>query len=208
MSDPILDQWLDSGTIRTEQVNLFADQAIMAEMQKLIERRTELEESTPRGQRAMGEANPFKELEREEAALWEKYEASKSVWTVRALLPEETDAIHDEFPEPPAPQMLPKAAPAKAKEAWAVERDAFVKQSQQQAIERDLRFVATATIKVETAHGTVDAVSVEQVRAMRAKQYGPDRVRMLVEAITRSTVGEEEMPRPKSSNGSESTEEQ
>ncbi len=207
MSDSILDQWLESGTVRTEQVNLFADQAIMDEMQQLIERREELQ-GTPRSQRAMGEADPFKALEREEAALWARYEASKSVWTVRALLPEETDAISQEFPEPMAPQMLPKVAPAKAKEAWAVERDAFIKESQRQAIERDLRHVAKATIKVVTAKGEADSVTVDQVRAMRAKEYGPDRINMLTDAIKLATRGEVEMPRPKSSTGSESTQEQ
>jgi len=205
MSNSVVDQWLNSGTARTETVELFADQAIMDEMRDLIARRDILESQSTTGQRAMGEANPMRDLERDEAALWARYEASKSTWIVRALTPDETEEIRDEFPEPMAPQMLPKVAPAKAKAAWAVERDAFVKESERQAIERDLHFIAKATISITTGQGATETISVAQVRAMRAREYGPDRIEMLTKAIAKATRGEVEMPRPKSLSGSEGT---
>lgn len=205
MSDSVFDQWLESGTVRTEDVKLYADQALMGEMYALMEQRDALEAAPASGQRAMGDANPLKALEAAERDLWARYEASASTWTVRALTPVEVKKIRESFPEPNAPQMLPKVAPAKAKAAWAVERDQFIKASEAAAHERNLHFIATATIKVVTGTGEADGVTVDQVRAMNAREYGPDRVGMLIVAINKATQGEVEMPRPKSLNGSEST---
>lgn len=204
MSDSVIDQWLESGTVRTEDVKLYADQAIMQEMHRLTTWREALE-AEPKGQRAMGDTNPMKALEAAEAALWERYEASASTWTVRALTPAEVKKIREDFPEPLAPQMLPKAAPAKFKAAWEIERDQFIKDSETAAIERNLHFIALATTKVVTGAGEADGVTVAQVRGMREREYGPDRVGLLVNAINKATSGEVEMPRPKSLSGFEST---
>lgn len=217
MSDSILEQWLETGTINSETVSLYADQAVMKEMGALVDEREQLEKDRA-GQGAtvsvfaMGEANPKSVFDAREAALdareealWERYEASKSEWTVRALLPAEVIAVRDKFEIPNAPKMLPAAAPAKAKAKWDRDFAEWKQNAERAEMLRHIHMVQKAVTEVKVGDHVMEGVTVVQVQALADATYGPQRLGLLVAAIERVTTDAGEMPRPKSLSGSEST---
>lgn len=199
----IFDAWLESGTVRRVTVTLYNDPTLEQAILDLEERRAEIEE---RGnERTLGEKSPIAQLERDEEELLARLEASKSTFTVKALLDTDFDTAKDQFPEPEAPQMLPKAAPAKAKEKWARDRDLYVKAAAEAERERRLLLIAAAVERVETTRGTAAGVTVEQLRKMldggkdhaEWAAYGAYRLRVLWEAVQEARRGDVKVPAPK-----------
>lgn len=203
LTEDIFDAWLESGTIRRVTVDLYNDPTIESALVELEERRAEIE---ARGaERTLGEKSPLAQLEKDEEALLKRLLASKVTFTVKALLPDEFDKAMETHPEPEAPQMLPKAAPAKAREKWARDRDIFVKAASEAERERRLMLIAAAVDKVETVRGTAPGITVDQLRKMldggaergEWAAYGMYRLDVLWSAVQEARRGDVKVPAPK-----------
>ena len=194
----IFDDWLESGTVRQITVEIQNDPAVVDAFAILEKRRAEIEANATAGEYSRGETDPLAEIEAAEDVLMERWNAGKSEWTVRALTPAEAKAIAKAHRDPSPPQMLPKAAPAAFKAKWEAERDEWLEASSETTLTRNLHFIAKAVVKVKTAKGERASVTVDQLRAMYAREYGPRRAELLLNAVNAATQGEVEMPRPKS----------
>lgn len=193
----LFDDWLESGTVRHIDVELQNDPSVVDEYQALQKRRAELEGSPEADERSIGDTDPLTEIEAAEAALMDRWEAGKSTWTVRALTPDEAKAISRAHRDPEPPQMLPKAAPANAKAKWEKDRDAWREAAGETTLTRNLHFIAQAVVKIKTVKGERGSITVDQLRAMYQREYGPTRIEKLLVATNQATQGEVEMPRPK-----------
>lgn len=203
LSGDVFESWLESGTIRRVTVTLYNDPTLEADIAELEQRRAELEETG--AERMLDEPSGLAQLARDEEALLERLEASKSTWTVKAILDTEFDKANAAHPEPEAPRTLPLAAPKKAKEQWVRDRDAYVQASAEAERERRLMLIAAAVERVETWRGTAHGITVEQLRKMLTggeqnaewAAYGAYRIKVLWEAVKEARRGDVKVPAPK-----------
>lgn len=68
--------------------------------------------------------------------------------------------------------------------------------------ERNLHLIAAAVISVVTPRGTASEVSVDALRAWKAKPHGKQNLSRLLEAVDDITLNEVQVPSPKSLRGS------
>ena len=197
MNEPFsLDSWLESGTTATEQVTLYADRALAGEFTALERRLAALEQATGGGDDPLDGAGEAESIHAQMEDLYRRWEASKAVWTVRALADEEVEAIWASHPVPKAPAAPPDDAPAEAKRAHQGALDLHLRTVKHLVTERNLAYIAAAVTRVETSGGAVDAVTVDQLRKMRSRPHGAQDVTRLLEAVNRVTQGDVEVPRP------------
>lgn len=211
MSESAVKAWLSTATTRTEEVILFADQesvdALAGLYEEVDELNAEIEKQSKQpasSQRAIGDksdaagmAARVKELQDKVDTLEARAEESKSTWTLRALTRKEISELRAEYQEPTAPQLPPKAAPAKVKEKWERERDAWKTKALAIGEERTLAEISLAIVKVVSAAGETDEVSVEDLRGILDAEYGDYRINMLYQAVQDASNNEKGMARPK-----------
>lgn len=193
----ILEDWMESGTVNRVEVVLPGDMAIAGELKALAKRRAEVEADAADGDRSISEVDPMVELDAAEDALMKRWQDGKSTWTLRPLTGDEEDGFAHQFVDPSPPQMLPKAAPAAAKAKWDTDRNEWRDALRTVTLDRNLHRIATAVVKVETAKGSKASVTVEQLRAIRSREYGPERIDMLFAALDEAGSGKVQMPAPK-----------
>ena len=211
MTDPTPDVFanlLNSGTAKRVTVSLYGDQEGLHELAGLYDEAERINaaiESASKapGQRAAGEKSQARVLEAEAAALQARIdecearvEPSISKWTVRALTRAELRDISVEYREPLAPVMPPKSAPKAVKEAWEADRDAWLVQATALGEARVLAEIATAVVSVETATGVLDAVTIDQLRALLDAEYGDDNITALSNAVKSASKSERDVSRP------------
>src|SRR5690625_3133097 len=97
--------WMETGTVAERKVTHYHDQAAYSDYLDWERRYEEAEtqHGADGGEEVLGSKDVFAELDAEGERILERLEASKSVWTVRALSNEELEAIDAEhpFPKPP-----------------------------------------------------------------------------------------------------------
>lgn len=201
-------EWLESGTIKRREVPLYADAAIMDEMVALDARIQQVEAQEKRdrenGDRSFADKSLLEDLQAEAEALWERYEASKSVWHVRATTPAERDEALNLFPSEDAPLMPHRSAPMAVKKAWEKARDEWKPRAAKAEMERRLLLLSKAVEKVEIGGNTITSVSVDDLRAMLNGAYGTERIDMLWRAVDEASK-QGEAPVPFSHRASETT---
>lgn len=211
MSDTFdLIDWINRGTVGERDVVIYNDPSLVAEYERLEARHAELlRDADDDPEATLADEHPAAAIEREMVELYERFEASKMTWTIRALTDAEVRAIHERLPLPDGPRepREPKGSP-KASQAWAEYRRALAayKADLERHLERvaevqddrNLHTIAAATMRVTTTAGTVDGVTYEQVRALREGPYGKVRVERLINAISDLTTKEAVIPAPKS----------
>lgn len=205
------DEWLETATVARRQVTIYNNPALFEEYQAL---QAELDAAdkaaaTAGGDEALDASDPRPELFARMEDLYERWQASKSVWTVRAL---SGDEVEDSFePEkggiavPPQPVPPLDKAGEKAREAYARRFTAWSKANTQAQRERRLVMIAWAVLKVEApgrvSERRVDGppiVTVEQLRAMRSRPHGEQWIARLYQAVDDATKDNPEIPRPTS----------
>lgn len=206
--DPI-DMLLAHGTATTETVNLYSDQALMAEIEEFYARRdralneAQIADDMAAAMLAMGEARPATveqieaEFDREEAELLARYEASQIKVTVRALEQDEIDSIREMFPMPDAPPMLARSASQKLKDLWAKQRDEFRRKAEEVERLQDAHMVATAVIEFRSGETVRESITPEEVLRIRRAAFGAQRIGRILDAIKRCSTERTEVPRPK-----------
>jgi multidrug efflux pump subunit AcrA (membrane-fusion protein) len=209
-----LDDWLSTGTLARRAVAIYNDPALAAEYDILAEQVEAAERAAVAGlsaggaaaEAAMGDDTDLPELYEEMARLHERWEASKAVWIVRALVEDEVDAITKLHPDPEIPELI--RVEKKPGEVWSEEQLAAGRQYREQRAAaltaRNLAMIAKAVVEVRTPRGvrrttdTRPAVTVEQMRALRGRPHGEAQTARLLQAVESATTGEVEVPRPTS----------
>lgn len=195
--------WIESGTVARRTVTIYNDPALASEYEALAARLAEAEAAeSDDTERTMDEAPESVAILAQIEALWERWQASKSTWTVRALSGDEARAIVDRHPVPDAPAKPLDTAPAAEKAAHAAAVKAWLRESDRVSAERNLEFIATAVVEVTTNRGTVHHVNVDTLRRMRSRPHGHHRIEQLVTAVNEATQGDVEIPRPTSPGNS------
>lgn len=200
-----LDDWIESGTVARRQVVIHNNPALVEEFEALEARLTALgdaPDADPEADGPLSASDPH-EAERAEihAALenvYERWESSKATWTVRALSHEDVEATFDAVPVPKRPVPPLEKAGQKAQEKFAAEVSTYQAKVNKADVERRLHMIAASVVGVETAQGSVDSVTVDQVRALRDRPHGTKWVDKLYEAMSAATEGDVEVPRPTS----------
>jgi hypothetical protein len=232
MSDPTLDiepgapvgvtaesfdlmDWIESGTVGRREVTIHNDPALYAEFQAIQAERDAVKAALDAagGERTLDDVDPFADLDGRESDLADRWEASKAVWTVRALSSDEIEATFETVPQPKIPVQppikpsTPDKVAAAMNEQWVEQVAAWQKAVKEADRERTLHIVAAAVVSVQTARGTVDRVSVDAIRALRDRPHGEQWVGVirsdgkrasgrLAEAVEAATEADVPIPRP------------
>ena len=207
-ADPLaglsLDDWIETGTTATEQVTIYADRALAGQFTAMERRLAALGESTGDGDDPLDDGGEAARIHAAMEDLYQRWEASKAVWTVRALSDQEVQDIYSAHQVPKTPAAPPEDAPAEAKRAHQGALELHLRTLKKLVDERNLAYVAAAVTRVEAAKGATTHVTVEQLRKMRARPHGASDITRLLEAVNRVTQGDVEVPRPTSPGSSRS----
>lgn len=189
-----LDDWIDTGTVARRTVTIYNDRALAAEYEALEAQLKDVQDEAE--ERSLDDEDPASEIMARMEELYTRWEASKAVWTVRALSRDEASEIVDRIPVPDGPGKLADTATAAEKSAHNAALKSWLRQSQRAQDERNLEFISTAIISVETAKGTARHASVDTLRRMRSRPHGAHDIERLVAAVNEATQGEVEISRP------------
>lgn len=192
--------WIESGTVARRQVTIYNDAALAERLRVLTERLAEAEKKVEQtgGDAPLDEVDEVAELTAQIEALYPEWEASKAVWTVRALSQDDVMATFDAVPEPKRPVPPLEKAGQKAQERFAEQVSAWRREVRDADRERRLHMVAIAVESVETARGTAEGVTVETLRKLRDRPHGEQWLTRLYEAVSEATEGDADVPRPTS----------
>lgn len=223
--DPVDDdfnlrEWIESGTTATRKVVIYNDPALAEQYQALADRLEKVDEKrkTAGGDEAMGAPDEAEEIIAAMEDLYEQFQASKATWTVRGLTQDEVSVIVEAHPnpdkpaEPVAPQRPSRSAQPSTMAKYETDRRhhqgemakynnvvrEWLKACGVAETRRNLAYIATAVVSVETPRGTVSKVSVADLDAMRARVHGVVRINHLLNAVNAATEGEVDVPRPPS----------
>lgn len=190
MSDP-MSQWLATGTTRTAEVTLYADQVGVEKLLDLYAELDKLSKSPAGKQRAVGEKSRRTQVEKRIAIVEAEVAESRSVWTLRALTRKEIQVCLDMHPDPEPDTLNPR-------ELTGEELAEYRKGAAEAGALRTLELISKAVVSVEFASGTVDAMPVETLKQMLDAEYGDFRINMLNNARKDAGDAEKGMPVPKS----------
>lgn len=214
--------WIQSGTVATRQVTIYNNPALAAEYEALEAEMKAAEKAVEDagGDAPMSAKEPREDIRARMDDLYARWEASKSVWTVRALSDDDIEATYAEIGGVPSPKQpvppLPQAG-KKALEDHGEKVTKWAKAVHKADRERTLHIIAVAVTSVETAIGTADSATVEQVRSLRDRPHGPQWVGLipsgrgqritgkLATAVMAATEADVEVPRPTSPERSTNT---
>lgn len=200
MNDPaIFDDFLATGTIRSKQVDLYADQEAGAELDALA-----VEAS--RDDLTDAEAEELLARVQELRARWE---ASRARFTVERLPETVREQIASEYPMPKPPRPLGMGATEKRRAEWQAEMDRFEKARDAWQVEHTAAVLAYALSRVEMPGGVMErrlnadgqvevpALTVEQVRTLARMPYGPQwiaRLHAAIEEVSELANGSVDIP--------------
>lgn len=191
-------EWIESGTVARRKVTIYNNPALVEEYEaleaELAAAEKAIEESG--GDAPMDSADPREGIVARMEALYERWEASKATWTVRALSREDVDACFEAVPAPKMPVPPMDKAGQKAQDRFAEKVAEYTKAKAETDDERKLHMIAAAVVGVETPRGNVESVTVEQVRALRDRPHGQQWVDRLYAAVEAATEGDVQIPRP------------
>lgn len=202
--------WIESGTVARRQVTIHNNPALADEFTALEERLAEAEKAAKDagGDGPMSEGDPREPILSAMEELWARWDASKAIWTVRALSQEDVEATFDAetgIPSPKAPLPPPEKAGERARERYLTAMQDFGVAKATADRDRRLHLIAAAVVSVETSRGIVERVTVDQLRALRDRPHGEQWVAKLYAAVEAATQGDVEVPRPTSPVRSTST---
>lgn len=203
--------WIESGTVARRQVVIHNNPALADQFAELEAQLAAAEKNTKDAgaDGPLSEADPREEILADMEALWEKWEASKAVWTVRAVSQDDVEASFDEerggVHAPKAPMPPPEKAGERARERFMGAVHLFNVAKAKADRDRKLCIISTAVVSVETPRGIATSVSVEQLRALRDRPHGEQWIDKLYAGVNAATAGDVEIPRPTSPERSTSS---
>jgi hypothetical protein len=205
-------EFIETGTVARREVVIYTDHEAAAKCADLQKRIDELTDDDDRDRAPKdgplsgdGGGDELAALEAEAEQWLERLQASRMVWTVRALSQTEVEKSFDVVPVPKMPAPPPDNAPDKLRDRW-MERVAKYHQDDEKAKqERTLVLIATALQSVETPKGIVGSVDVDTLRALRDKPHGKSWIDKLYTAVNEASSEDVAPPVPTSPGRSTST---
>lgn len=202
--DDWFDQWLETGTVAQRSVPIYGRPDLFAryeDLQRQLDVALQVEKA---GERSLSEDGSSSIIERMEA-LYEQWQASKSVWFIRALRSDEIDAIRDECGFPDEPEEPGKDASEEAKAEHAAAQKAYETQARAADSKANTLMVSRALVKIENSAGETvrEHITPEQVERMREK-LGETQILRLVGAAMVAATQETSIPVPFSLRSSKS----
>lgn len=192
------DQWLETGTVAQRSVPIYGRPDLFAKYEDLARRRA-VEAEIEDEEKSLGDST-LADLDEEIASLYHQWQASKTVWYIRALQPDEIEEIREEvnFPEEPKPGKDENEVAPEVRREY--EREAEAANTRANQI-----FVSRALVKVENNAGDVvqTKISPERVGVMR-KKLGDQQILRLQAAAMVAATQEASIPVPFSQNSSKS----
>ncbi|MCV2395921.1 hypothetical protein OEB99_16520 [Actinotalea sp. M2MS4P-6] len=203
------DEWLATSTVARRQVMIYNDPALLEESEALQAQlaAAETAAAADAGDQAMDAIDPRPGILARMEELYERWEASKTTWTVRALA---EDEVEDSFepdkggiavPRQPVPPL--EKAGQKARDDYTRKYVEWSKANTRAQRERRLVLIAAAVTKIEAPGrvlereaGAPPVVTVDQLRALRERPHGEQWVAKLYHAVDEATHGDREVPRP------------
>lgn len=195
-------EWIESGTVARRSVVIYNDPGVVAEFEDVQRRLAIAEQAAKDPEASVAEESEVAALRERLEALWQRWEDSKSVWTVQALSEEQARLVLESYPVPPAPVHPGADASDEEKAAHGARLREWAPLADAAREERNMAFIAAAVVKVETSRGVATSVSVEALRKMRARPHGKARTTELLKAVEAATEGDVEVPAPKSPSSS------
>jgi hypothetical protein len=192
--------WIESGTVARRQVEIHNDPALVEEYQALEAELAEAEKAVgSSGQDGpLAADGPREAIVARMEALWERWEASKALWTVRALSKDDIDATFDAVPVPKRPIPPLEKAGQKAQERFVEALNDYQHEAAKADEERKLHILAAAVVSVETSRGTAEGVTVDALKRLRSRPHGAHWIDRLYRAAEAATQGDQDIPRPTS----------
>lgn len=203
----VFDDWLKTGTIGRRTVTIYADVEAGKRLAEIDQRLTELTaaaddtDAPVDAPLSASTAPEIAELEAEAEVLLDRLEDSKSVWTVRAVSQDEVEATYTAergVVSPKMPVPPPQGAAQKVQERYAENFRAYAERNEQARKERRLHLLVIAVETIETARGTREGVTLEQLHALQARPHGQQWIDTLYQAVQAATEQDVEPPRPTS----------
>lgn len=195
-----LDAWIVAGTTARRAVPIYNDPALAAEYDVLAQQLAEADAQTAHApEQSVTDTATTAAILAAMEDLRARWEASKATWVVRALDEDEVAEITKAHPEPPVPQILGGPAPKPGTAAHRSRIAAGEKYLAKRApivTARNLAMIARAVVEVRTPAGSVDHVTLEQVRALHERPHGDRQTTRLIEAVLSATSGDVDVPKP------------
>jgi len=218
--------WIASGTVATRTVEINNNPALVAEYEALEAEMKAAEAEVERlgDDRPMSWVDPRDDIAARMEDLYERWQAAKTTWTVRALAHDELEATFEAVPTPKQPVAPLPQAGKKAQEDYAEKMTAWARAVFEADRERTLHIIAAAVVRIESSRGVIERedggapiVTADALRALRDRPHGDQwvgvipstkgqRIRgRLAEAVMAATEGDVAVPRPTSPGRSTST---
>jgi hypothetical protein len=176
--------WLDTGVVATRKVTLYIDAAAAAEYMRVVAELDSVEAGEDDDSMTGGKAAHLRERKAELEAMLKD---AQMVVTVRALSKEEVDAANEAIPSPKSP-MPPKENAAPEVQARFMEKiEVFLKAKQQAEEARKLALLGVAVQQIETAAGTRDHITAEELASFRKRPHGQQWLDLLWAATNEAT---------------------
>jgi len=187
-------------------VTHYNDQAAYSDYLDWERRYEEAEASEEPVEISLNEKSPLQKLEAEGEEILERLQASKSVWTMRALSNEELEEIDAEHPIPKAPVDPGRGADAAKLKKYREYLNGEYAQALDAAVNaQQYAVLVAAFVKMETARGSTESVTVEQLKKLNSVPHGGQLLERLAAAVKEANRSEVEISAPKSRANSETS---
>lgn len=197
--------WMATGSVVRRTVEIVADQAAMDRAIEIDTRLRALgvDEKATEGDGPLdAESEHAEEIDAllaEAEALADQIEASKSVWTVRAIGDVEVEAAAKAVPPPRLPVGAPQGASEQQQQKANDRMQTYLREARDKDRERKLHHVAAGVVSVARGEHVTAGPSVEGLRQMRdGSPYGAHWIERLWVAIQAAAEENVEVPRPTS----------
>lgn len=182
------DEWLETGTVAQRTVILQNDRALPDRIANLQRQQRIAQDVLERqgGEAAVTDQDHLAEIERALDEEYEKWEASKEVWVVRALSDDELKSLRERHPVPDMPEVA-DADNLTAEEDTAIQEWAKACKVIREAA--DLDYLALAFVSLTTAKGTITSITPSQLSALAGR---PGRQKDLTTLLTEAVAAVQE----------------
>lgn len=186
------DDWLATGTTAQVEVETYSDQAALSrytaaaalvrDYQTMAKAKKEGAESS-----ITDGDDELQALIADAESAWEDVEASRAVWTVRALSVDEVDEIHATHPAEKMPDQPGKNSPAGARTIYEQKMKSWAADAAALQLAANAEMVAKAFISMTTAAGTVTSITGGQLLRFRSEPGHLSDFGRLVNAVAEAT---------------------
>lgn len=197
--------YINSGSIATRQVVLYADEQSGRDLARILDELailgwSEVDApaggSRPRDEPLSGQSSEVEDLLVQAYAAQERLDASRSVWTVQALSTDTSTRIIDAHPLPKPPTPPKESAGERERERYQDRWLAYRETADKVQREQRYALLARAVVTVETPHGTAEGVTIAQLHAIDARPGGQKWIDKLWAALDEAQAEDPDVPRP------------